>query len=94
MIYPQYPLTFWSFKYALKYVSRKAAFPPLGLLTVAAMLPEDHSIRLVDLNVREFGDEDLRWAEYVMISAMLAQRESVSEVLKRCLRMGKKVIAG
>lgn len=94
MIYPQYPVTFWSFKYALKYVSKKAAFPPLGLLTVAAMLPEDYSVRLVDLNVRKLRDEDLQWADYVMISAMLAQRESVSEVLPQCLLMGKKVIAG
>ena len=94
MIYPEYPVTFWSFKYALKYVSKKAAFPPLGLLTVAAMLPEDWNIRLVDLNIIKIRDADLKWADYVMISAMLTQKESVSEILQQCLRMGKKVIAG
>jgi radical SAM superfamily enzyme YgiQ (UPF0313 family) len=94
MIYPRYPVTFWSFKYALKYVSKKAAFPPLGLLTVAAILPEDWNIRLVDLNICKLRDRDLQWADYVMISAMLVQKESVSEILKQCTRLGKKIIAG
>ena len=94
MIYPRYPITFWSFKYALKYVSKKAAYPPLGLLTVAAMLPKTWNIRLVDLNISKVRDEDLKWADYVMISAMLIQKESVMEILGNCRRLGKKVIAG
>ncbi len=94
MIYPRYPVTFWSFKYALRYVSKKAAFPPLGLLTVAALLPKDWNVRLIDLNIQKLRDQDFAWADWVMISAMIAQKESVSAVLSECRRLGKKVIAG
>ena len=83
LVYPEYPDTFWSFKHALKFVSKKATFPPLGLLTVAAMLPEGWEKRLVDMNVRPLRDEDLRWADWVFLSAMAVQRNSVEEVLKR-----------
>lgn len=94
MIYPQYPVTFWSFKYVLKIISKKAAYPPLGLLTVAGMLPENWDIRLVDLNIDKLGTKDLEWADYVMISAMRIQKESVLEILNTCRRMGKKTVAG
>ncbi len=90
LIYPQYPVTFWSFKYALKYISKKAAFPPLGLLTVGAILPKDWDIRLVDLNIRNLRDSDLKWADYVFISAMLVQKESVAEVLRGVPSFGEK----
>ena len=63
LVYPEYPDTFWSFKHALKFVSKKAAFPPLGLLTVAAMLPEDWDKKLVDMNVTRLTDADIRWAD-------------------------------
>ena len=94
MVYPRYPVTFWSFKYALKYVSKKAAFPPLGLLTIAALLPEGWDVRLLDLNVGKLRDEDILWADAVMLSAMIAQRESVQTVLQECRRLNRKVIAG
>jgi radical SAM superfamily enzyme YgiQ (UPF0313 family) len=94
LIYPRYPDTFWSFKHALRFVRRKAAFPPLGLLTVAAMLPESWEKKLVDLNVEPLGDADLAWAELVFISAMVVQRDSVEQVLRRCREEGKKVVAG
>lgn len=94
LVYPEYPLTFWSFKYALKFVSKKAAFPPLGLLTVGAILPKEWDIRLVDLNIHALEDDDLRWADYVFISAMLVQKESVAAILRECRRLGKKVVAG
>lgn len=94
LIYPKYPVTFWSFKYALKYVSKKAAFPPLGLLTVGALLPKDWEIRLIDLNIHNLRDSDLQWADYVFISAMLVQKESVAAVLRECRRLKKKVVAG
>ncbi|MDI6777123.1 MAG: B12-binding domain-containing radical SAM protein [Syntrophales bacterium] len=94
MVYPRYPVTFWSFKYILKYISKKATFPPLGLMTVAAMLPDDWNVRLIDLNVKKVKERDLEWADYVMISAMLVQKESVHEILHRCQHLGKKVIAG
>ena len=93
-VYPQYPETFWSFKHALKFVSKKAAFPPLGLLTVAAMLPEQWEKKLVDMNVTKLTNADIRWANYVFISAMVVQRNSVKEVIGRCQELGTKVVAG
>ncbi len=69
LVYPEFPDTFWSFKHALKFIRRKAGSPPLGLLTVAAMLPRDWKKRLVDLNVCRLTDEDLAWADTVFISA-------------------------
>jgi radical SAM superfamily enzyme YgiQ (UPF0313 family) len=94
LVYPQYPDTFWSFKHALKFISKKAAFPPLGLLTVAAMLPKEWEKKLVDMNVTRLKDEDLKWADYVFISAMTVQRDSVNEVISRCKRLGVKTVAG
>ncbi len=60
LVYPRYPETFWSFTHALKFISKKAAFPPLGLLTVAAMLPDDWEKKLVDMNIIALSDEDIR----------------------------------
>jgi len=91
---PETPPTFWSYKHALPFVSKKAAFPPLGLLTVAAMMPDEWQYRLVDLNVRPLDDEDLRWADYVMIGAMLVHADSVRAVVARCADFSKPVIAG
>ena len=94
LVYPQYPDTFWSFKNALKIASKKANFPPLGLLTVAAMLPDAWEKKLVDMNVTSLTDEDLKWADYVLISAMVVQRDSAEEVIARCNKMGTKIVAG
>ncbi len=94
LVYPEYPVTFWSFKHVLKIVTKKAAYPPLGLLTVAAMLPKEWDMRLLDLNIEELKDSDIEWADYVLISAMLVQKKSVLEILDRCSRLGTKVIAG
>ncbi|MGD8531440.1 MAG: cobalamin-dependent protein, partial [Syntrophobacterales bacterium] len=94
LVYPEYPVTFWSFDHALKFISKKAAYPPLGLLTVAALLPDDWDIRLVDLNIEKLKDKDLVWADYVMISAMLIQKKSVLSIIQRCHQLGTKVIAG
>lgn len=94
LVYPQYPETFWSFKYALKFVSKKAAFPPLGLLTVAALLPESWNKRLIDLNVTQWSDKDLEGVDLVMISAMLIQEASVEEIIERCHRRGVTIVAG
>ena len=84
LIYPKYPDTFMSYKHALKFVSKKAAQPPLGLLTVASMLPDKWEKRLTDLNVSKLKDKDLDWADYVFISAMAIQRDSVKEVIAKC----------
>lgn len=94
LVYPHYPATFWSFRYAMKFIGRKASFPPLGLLTVAAMLPDTWQKRLVDMNVRPLTDKDLGWADYVFISAMSIQRQSAREVIERCRRLGVKTVAG
>lgn len=93
-VYPKYPDTFWSFKHALKFISKKAVHPPLGLLTVAAMVPDDWEKRLVDMNVAALHDEDLEWADYVFISAMIVQKASVQEIIMRCHHAGVKIVAG
>jgi radical SAM superfamily enzyme YgiQ (UPF0313 family) len=94
LVSPRTPDTFWSFKHALRFVSKKASMPPLGLLTVAGLLPADWNLKLVDLNVAGLHDADLAWADYVMVSAMLVQQESVHEIAGRCARLAKPVIAG
>ena len=94
LVYPQYPDTFWSFKHALKFIDKKAAFPPLGLLTVAAMLPNEWEKKLVDMNVTRLTGDDIKWADYVFISAMVVQQNSVKEVITRCKRLATRVVAG
>lgn len=94
LVYPKYPDTFWSFRHALKFISKKAPFPPLGLLTVAAMLPDDWQKRLVDMNVSSLTDEDIKWADYLFLSAMVVQRDSVLEVIARSQRLNTRVVAG
>lgn len=94
LVYPQVADTFWSFKHALRVVRRKSAFPPLGALTVAAMLPGSWNKRLVDMNVSELKDEDLFWADYVFISAMIAQEHSARVVIERCRRLGVRTVGG
>lgn len=94
LVYPEYPETFWNFKYALKFISKKASYPPLGLITVASMLPKEWEKRLVDMNVRPLRDEDILWADYVFISAMSIQERSVRDVIARCKRLNRKVVAG
>lgn len=94
LIYPEFPDTFWSFKHALKFIRKRASTEPLGLLTVAAMLPPEWEKRLVDLNVRGLHDRDLAWADVVMVSAMVVQRRSAHQVIARCKAAGLKVVAG
>ena len=94
LVYPIYPDTFWSFKHALKFVSKKASFPPLGLLTVASMLPEDWNKKLIDMNANTLKDDDILWADYVFISAMSIQSESVNDVIQRCSNLNTKIVAG
>jgi len=94
LVYPRYPDTFWSFRHALKFVFKKATFPPLGLLTVAAMLPEEWEKKLVDMNTTTLTDKDIEWADYVFISAMVAQDDSAREVVERCKKFGTKIAGG
>jgi len=94
LINPDIPLTFWSFKNALKFISKKAVLPPLGLLTVAAMLPRHWETKLIDMTTTKLRDRDIRWADYVFITAMLIQRKSADQVIERCKKIGTKVVAG
>lgn len=94
MIYPQFPDTFWSFRHALKFIRKKASSPPLGLLTVAAMLPKEWRVRLVDLNTTPLKSSDLSWADFAFISAMVVQRDATAAVIARCKAAGVKMVAG
>ena len=94
LVYPEYPETFWSFKYALKFISKKASLPPLGLLTVAALLPKEWEKKLVDMTVTPLIDRDIKWADYVFISAMSIQKESVKKIICKCKKLGAKIVAG
>ena len=94
MVYPEFPDTFWSFKHALRFIHKKASSPPLGLLTVAAMLPAEWSKRLIDVNVTQLAEADLEWADYAFISAMVVQRKSARQIVARCKEAGLKVVAG
>jgi radical SAM superfamily enzyme YgiQ (UPF0313 family) len=94
LVYPRNPETFWSLTHALRLIGKKAASPPLGLLTVAAMLPDEWDLRLVDLNVRELTNDDLTWADCALISGMIVQRESALDVVTRCKVAGLTVIVG
>ncbi|KPK95889.1 radical SAM protein [bacterium SM23_31] len=94
LVYPRYPDTFWSFSHALRFIGKKASYPPMGLLTVAAMLPKEWKLKLIDMNVSLLKDDDILWADYVFISAMAIQKSSVENILARCLKFDRKVVAG
>lgn len=94
LIYPKFPDTFWSFKHALKFISKKATHPPLGLLTIAAMLPDNYEKKLVDMNVMPLKDSDFNGVDLVFISAMVIQKRSVSEVIERCRKKGLRIVVG
>ena len=94
LIYPKHPPTYWGNNYALDILGIKAAFPPLGLLTVAAMFPSRYNLRLVDLNVTSLEDSHLEWADLAFTSTMIPQRPSLEQVVERCNRAGVTVIAG
>jgi radical SAM superfamily enzyme YgiQ (UPF0313 family) len=94
LVYPEFPDTFWSYTHALRLVGKRALLPPLGLLTVAAMLPPHWGKKLVDLNVTPLTDAELEWADCVFISAMVVQREAARQTIARCKAAGKTVVAG
>lgn len=94
LLNPEVPNTFWSLKNALSFISKRAMLPPLGLLTIASLLPEAWEKKLIDLNTDQLENADLQWADYVFISGMVVQKESAEQIIERCHQMGKKVVAG
>src|SRR5262252_7987014 len=94
LVYPAFPDTYWSFKHAVAFEGRTAAFPPLGLMTISSMLPPTWERKLVDMNVEDLWPEDVEWADIVMVSAMIVQNESLESVVKLCRKLGKKVVVG
>jgi radical SAM superfamily enzyme YgiQ (UPF0313 family) len=94
LVYPEFPETYWSFRHALAFEGKRSAFPPLGLLTVSAMLPDGWERRLVDMNVRSLKPADIEWAEMVFISAMIVQKDSLERVVELCKAQGKRVVVG
>jgi radical SAM superfamily enzyme YgiQ (UPF0313 family) len=94
LIYPEFPETFWSFKHALKFLGKRAAQPPLGLMTVAALLPGAWKKRLVDTNVETLRDRDLKWADVVLLSGMHIQSESLLAIVERCRARGLRTVVG
>ena len=94
LVYPECPDSFWSMKHIMKLFSKKAYLPPLGLMSVSALLPDSFEKKLIDLNVTKLDDKDILWADYVFISAMIVQKESSLEVIQRCKALGVKTVAG
>ena len=94
MVYPEFPDTYWSFKHALPIEGKKSAYPPLGLLTIAAMMPKDWNKRLVDINICSLTDADLKWADVAMLSGMLIHKQDILRIIDRCRARGLKTIVG
>ena len=94
LVYPEIPTTYWSFDHALPFINKKASNPPLGLMTVAAMLPEEYAVQLVDMNVEPLLPEQIEQADLVFLSAMLVQQKSFEKVVAMCGRAGTPVVAG
>lgn len=94
MVYPECPCTFWSNSHLLKLFNKKGNIPPLGLLTIAALLPDDFEKKVIDMNYAELTDEDILWADYVFFSAMIVQKDTSKAAIKRCGKLGAKIVAG
>src|SRR5215470_17921969 len=94
MVYPEFEPSYWGMQYSLSMIRRKSLMPPLGLLTIAALTPAEYEIRLVDLNTAPLTEVDLEWADLVLMSAMLVQKEALISAAQRCRAAGKLVVFG
>ena len=94
LVSPRTPDTFWSFRHVLRLVSKRAAFPPLGLLTIAPLLPKHWNKRLVDTNVRPLTEADLKWADVALLSGMLVHKQDLLGLLGRCRKRGLRTVIG
>jgi radical SAM superfamily enzyme YgiQ (UPF0313 family) len=94
LVCPEFPLSFWSFQKSCRLRGNKTVNPPLGLVTVAALLPAEWELRLADLNTRRLTEDDWQWADLVLISAMYIQRAGLLALVREAKRRGKTVVAG
>ncbi|HZF39690.1 MAG TPA: cobalamin B12-binding domain-containing protein, partial [Blastocatellia bacterium] len=94
LIYPDFPDTYWSFRHALSFEGKRSAYPPLGLLTVSALLPDAWERRLVDMNIQPLKLSDIKWADVIFASAMIVQKDSLRRVVELCKAEGKRVVIG
>jgi radical SAM superfamily enzyme YgiQ (UPF0313 family) len=94
LIYPEWPDTYWSFKHGLPIEGKRSPYPPLGLLTVAPLLPKHWKKRLVDVNIRPLVHADLEWADLALVSGMMVHKPSVLEILARCRARGLRTVVG
>jgi radical SAM superfamily enzyme YgiQ (UPF0313 family) len=94
LLYPLFPKSFWSFEKTLALLDRKAMLPPLGLITVAAILPQEWNFKLVDRNVRACTEAEWEWADLVILSAMIVQKEDLLAQVQEAKRRGKRVAVG
>ena len=93
-VYPKFPPSYWGFKYALDFIGKKSSMPPLGLLTIAGMFPDNYNLKVVDMNVDTLTDEHLEWADVALTSTMIVQKTSLYDVVERCNRADVPIIAG
>jgi radical SAM superfamily enzyme YgiQ (UPF0313 family) len=94
LVNPKFPETYWSFRHALPFEGKRSVFPPLGLLTVSGLLPRSYERRLVDLEIESLKTSQIEWADMVFITGMLAQKESLHEIVERCRKLGKRIVLG
>src|SRR5262249_7244748 len=94
LLYPQFPPSFWSFDKTIEMLGKKAMLPPLGLVTIAALLPQEWEFKLVDRNVRNVTEEEWAWADMVMLSAMIVQKADLHAQIRAAKRRGKPVVIG
>lgn len=94
LVYPQFPKTFWSYEKILELVNRKVLLPPLGLVTVAAILPQEWEFKLVDRNIRPVTEDEWQWADVVILSAMIVQKDDLLDQIREAKRRGKRVACG
>ena len=94
LVYPRFPVTYWGFQHTLRLIGKRASLPPLGLLTVAALLPDHWHLRLVDLNLQQLSNDDLEWADLVLTGGMLIQVDSMQDTISRARALGVPVAVG
>ncbi len=93
-VYPKFPPSYWGFKYALEFLGKRSSMPPLGLLTIAGMFPKNYNLKVVDMNIEPLTDAHLQWADVVLTSTMIVQKESLYDVVERCNRANIPIICG